>query len=654
MYKDGLLYLKEMRRAMKKIALIMDGWKRYFTYAWPAGILQRIRETGEEINLYIFNSSGDWSRDKEYNTGEYNIYTLPNFNDFDGIIMDVNNIRYTDISRHVIEEVKKSGKPAISVACEIEGMYYVGIDNYSAVSEQMRHLHEVHGCRKFWFVMGPAENYENQMRARAMMDYASLHGIEISQHDFYYDSFEYKTGYEGFQTLFERHQQLPEAIMCANDNIAVGVCEAAAKLGYHVPDDFKVTGFDNFDKASYYFPRISTVEHIREEVGIKCVDLLLGIWNGEAVPRFNFTKTENLYWDSCGCQSDIMIDHREYIKNSVLFDIETENFEEQLLELEYDLMNCKTVAEMSNWLIYCMPSMRCDAMYLVLDEHMNDFKNPNKEFDIHMIDDESFYISGYPSRMNIEFAYENGKVQELLTNSIESLFPLFESNHSGTDFLFLPIHFGNRTAGYIALRNATYLMEQQYLFKVLIVLTSAIENLHEREKLQYMNKVLADKNIRDAMTGLYNRKGYLSLGMDLYERKKDEGEDLTIMFLDLDRLKFINDHYGHEAGDQAICIVASAILKNCNKDAVPIRTGGDEFVIIQPPMTEAEVIVLIDKIKQDIVSACDEMGLPFEITFSAGAVHTDMQKDKSLDDYIRDADEVMYEEKAAKKLERGE
>ena len=44
---------------MKKIALIMDGWKRWFTFAWPAGILQRIRQTGEEVSLYIFNSSGD-------------------------------------------------------------------------------------------------------------------------------------------------------------------------------------------------------------------------------------------------------------------------------------------------------------------------------------------------------------------------------------------------------------------------------------------------------------------------------------------------------------------------------------------------------------------------------------------------------------------
>ena len=82
---------------MKKIALIMDGWKRFFTYAWPAGVLERIRETNEDVNLYIFNSSGDWSRDEDYNIGEYNIYRLPDLNDFDGIIVDLNNIRYPKV-----------------------------------------------------------------------------------------------------------------------------------------------------------------------------------------------------------------------------------------------------------------------------------------------------------------------------------------------------------------------------------------------------------------------------------------------------------------------------------------------------------------------------------------------------------------------------
>lgn len=146
---------------MKKIALIMDGWKRFFTYAWPAGVLERIRETNEDVNLYIFNSSGDWSKDEDYNIGEYNIYRLPDLNDFDGIIVDLNNIRYPKVREYVISSAKATGKPVISIANEIADFYYVGIDNYSAMQEMMAHLYEVHGCRRFWYVMGPDDNYES-------------------------------------------------------------------------------------------------------------------------------------------------------------------------------------------------------------------------------------------------------------------------------------------------------------------------------------------------------------------------------------------------------------------------------------------------------------------------------------------------------------
>ena len=64
-------------------------------------MLFRSRETNEDVNLYIFNSSGDWSRDEDYNIGEYNIYRLPDLNDFDGIIVDLNNIRYSEVREYV-------------------------------------------------------------------------------------------------------------------------------------------------------------------------------------------------------------------------------------------------------------------------------------------------------------------------------------------------------------------------------------------------------------------------------------------------------------------------------------------------------------------------------------------------------------------------
>ena len=639
---------------MKKIALIMDGWKRFFTYAWPAGILQRIKETGEDVNLYIFNSSGDWSLDDDYNIGEYNIYSLPNLSDFDGIILDTNNIRYPDVSKRIIEAAKKTGKPVISIAKEIEDFYYVGIDNYASIQKMIAHLHEKHGCGRFWFIMGPPNNYENQVRVAGLKDYMRSHGIAYQEQDFYYESYAYQCGVHGFEYLYKLSDgYMPEAIICASDNIAVGVCEAAANHGLRVPQDFYVTGFDNFDKAAYYVPKITTIGHIREEVGYRCADILLRIWNGEHVDKFNYTSTECIFWDSCGCKSDTEVDHATHAKGQIIYDIETTEFEEQVLTLEYELMNCKTVKEMSRWIPECIPAMKCDAMYLVLDDHINDFKKKKELYDFHIIQDEEFHIHGYPEKMNVEFAYVDGKIMAY-NNQISGLFPMFDYDKGGTDMLFMPIHFRSRTVGFFVIRNAVYLMEKQYLFRVLNVLISAMENLHEKEKLEYMNHALTELSVRDTMTGLYNRLGYQQIACRYFEEKKKKEENLLIMFADMDKLKHINDHYGHEYGDEAIKLIASAILHNIPEPSIPIRMGGDEFLIMNQIIPEEKAEGLIHKIQNEIQAQVEQKNLPFELSFSIGCIRTDWTADRNLDEYVKEADEIMYQEKSRKKLNRME
>lgn len=637
---------------MKKIALLMDGWKRFFTYAWPAGVLQRIKETNEDISLYIFNSSGDWSRDKDYNIGEYNIYHLPNLNEYDGIIVDLNNIRYPEVRDYVIESAKKTGKPVISIANEIDDFYYVGIDNYAAMQEVIAHLYEEHGCRKFWFVMGPEDNYENGVRASSLKDYLHAQGISYTDADFYYESYEFKCGLNGFEKLCEEHGEVPDAVICANDNIAVGVCEAAEKRGYRVPEDFRVTGFDDFDKASYYSPNITTVSHIREEVGYQCVEIFLKLWRGEEVPRFNYTSHACIFWESCGCKTDKRIDLAESSKEQILHGIEMDEFEEQVLSLEYELLRCNTVEEMSQWIPQCIPAMKCDAMYLIIDEHMNDFRNLKDYYDRHCIENEEFCIQGYPGQMKVEFAYENGKVMDYKGRQIEGLFPMFEANEGGEDFLFLPLHFREYTVGYFVIRNASYLMEKQYLSQVVNVLTSAMENLHKKERLEYMNRVLSDLYVKDAMTGMYNRLGYQKLACSLFDEKKKARENLSIVFMDMDRLKYINDHFGHIHGDWAIKTIAGAILMYCPDGAIAVRTGGDEFLIITDNTDRDVITDMIANIRDEIRATAEKMQLPFPLTVSAGYIITDIETEKVLDDYVREADEIMYQEKTEKHVNR--
>ncbi len=638
---------------MRKIALIMDSWKRWFTYAWAAGILQRIHETGEEVNLYIFNSSGNWSSDQHYNAGEYNIYNLPEFKDFDGIILDLNNVSSEEVYAKVVQRARDAGVPVVSVANEIEGFYYVGIDNYKAMREVIAHLDRDHGCKKFWFIMGPEENYESQLRTQAMKDYMTERNIAFSENDFCHGKFDYQSGLAGFEKLYQTHEDKPDAVICCNDNIAVAVCEAAKSKGYRVPDDFCVTGFDNFDKAAYYYPSITTVSHIREDVGYVSADILLKMWEGKEVPLFNYTATEMICQESCGCTYGKERNIRKYLKNQIMYGIESEDFADEIVSLESLMMQCNTVEEMMYCIPQCIPSLKCDAMYLVMDENINAYKTESERQGWHVTAlDEGFSKCGYPDTMKLKFAYEKDGCQEEENKDVKGIFPMFDFDKGGTDFLFIPIHFGINTVGYFVIRNAVYLMEKQYLFKIINALTGAMENLHKKERVEYMNRKLATLYLMDPLTGMYNRMGYQKLGENFYNIVHSKNKQVAIFFIDLDRLKYINDTYGHEYGDYAICATARSIQKYCDKDAIPARTGGDEFVLLQVFHSEEEVTQLIKDMRKNMEWEASKMSLPFELGVSVGYIVTEPDSELTMADYVKLADARMYEEKIAKKANR--
>lgn len=190
---------------MKKVALFMDGWKRYFTYAWPLGFMQKIKEARADVNLYIFNSNGNWNRDDGYSYGEYNIYNLPELTDFDGIIISVNNIKYPEVTAELLDRIRKSGVPAISLETAFDGLHFVGIDNYDAMYDMTRHMIEEHGAKKVWYLAGPKDNYEAQERCRAFCDCMDVYGLKVEDEDVLFGDFGFNDGVTGFEELLRAH-----------------------------------------------------------------------------------------------------------------------------------------------------------------------------------------------------------------------------------------------------------------------------------------------------------------------------------------------------------------------------------------------------------------------------------------------------------------
>ena len=117
-------------------------------------------------------------------------------------------------------------------------------------------------------------------------------------------------------------------------------------------------------------------------------------------------------------------------------------------------------------------------------------------------------------------------------------------------------------------------------------------------------------------------------------------------------MKYINDTFGHEYGDFAIVSIAKAMLKHCDADAIAARTGGDEFIVLEGAKDEESGRVLAQKIRTELSKTQRAMQLPFDLSASIGVVVAHPGEENVLESYVKQAEMLMYEEKAEKKVSR--
>lgn len=157
-------------------------------------------------------------------------------------------------------------------------------------------------------------------------------------------------------------------------------------------------------------------------------------------------------------------------------------------------------------------------------------------------------------------------------------------------------------------------------------------------KLMTLEKQLEDLSFKDKLTGLYNRN-YMESRANKYVRAEDF--PATLIMADCNYLKKVNDTLGHEYGDMLLRQMAKAIEETIPKECIPMRIGGDEFLILCPKFTADMAEKLITEVKQCFVSRSDSI----LILDAAFGYYT--AEDDTLDFYdaLRLADQAMYEDK---------
>lgn len=634
---------------MKKIALITDGWKRYVTYAWVQGYRRYASQYHLDTDLYVFQSFGNFNTDEGYNSGEYNITRLPDLRTFDGIILDLSNVSDASLKESFLARVRESGVPAISLLEDLPGLYYSGLDNLTDFSILVEHLITEHGCRKLNYVGGSPRNQENQKRLLAYRKTLEKHGILFEPERVIERSFEIKTGIRAF-TEFQQKDLLPEAFVCANDNIAVGVCLAAREAGFSIPEDFLVTGFDNEDKASYCNPRITTADFSKTEIMYHAMELLVDIWNGQTDRWCTYTQAVHIFQESCRCMSECPPDRGQYIIKRILSETRQSDMQNWMIDLNRFLLDCTSYTNLTSHMQMWLHEHQFGNLYLLMNP---DIFHLEKVDILPEIPDDIYRCVGYPDKMTVVHPVSDTEAVMQLSITDGHLLPDITRTGDQNIFVFAPLHFREREVGYVVLQNCDYLLDHQFLFKMLNSFRTALESLYNKLVLCKKNKQLSQLYIHDSLTGLYNRMAYEKLALPLFQKYMQKKKHLGILFVDADHLKYINDNFGHDMGNLAIRSIASAIHKSCPVGSVCMRYGGDEFVCVIPDFDLPRIHQLEKTILHALEEISDVSRFPFPLEASIGSVIAD-DAVFSLNDYINLADQKMYASKKARKAAREE
>jgi diguanylate cyclase (GGDEF)-like protein len=160
-------------------------------------------------------------------------------------------------------------------------------------------------------------------------------------------------------------------------------------------------------------------------------------------------------------------------------------------------------------------------------------------------------------------------------------------------------------------------------------------------------------SLRDELTGLYNRRGFLEVAGQACNQAVRDARSAALIFVDLNGMKRINDEQGHEVGDLALVDTARVLSGALRQADVVARLGGDEFVAFALDFTAADIELLRARLRAQADARIAEQGRSFRLSMSVGAAYLHAGAARGLSELLEQADAAMYEQKNARRSAGG-
>ncbi len=492
-------------------------------------------------------------------------------------------------------------KPVVSVGAPLGTAPVFSVNHKTGFLSILRHLYDHHGYRRFAFAGGPLSNPDAQERAQVFRTFLSESGLTCPGDWFVEGDFSPTGGNLAAEKLVPGSRPEFEVVVCANDDIALGVAEALSHRGLRVPEDVAITGYDNLGLAE--LAGLTTGTQSLFELGYRAAEALWNLALGlPQAPELQLGSAL-VARSSCGCPRS----RRERVSAQEsrlrLVDAEIRNriSRDQLTDLTDMLVNAKSPKDQLEHLAQILPAIGIRRFHLSLED--------NGSLDKSQLGPEpwSFF-------------------EETLYDRDKALGTLFLDPGDRPAMLSLSAEITDRVS-------------------------RGVETVHRIHRLELLvaerTAELRELALRDELTHLYNRRGFLALAEHQLKTHRRSGLPLLLFYGDLDGLKSVNDTWGHDAGDEAIRTAARILVDSFRTEDLVARMGGDEFVMLAPGCTAEDAENLAARL--ETLFEKESQG---QYGISLGWITIDPSAKKPLEEWLVLADEALYRTKLSKKASR--
>ena len=606
---------------MKICAFIGDLYRDY-----SAGIVRTLRERAIERGHHIdvFGNCSVPSDNSLHAQGLKSVMSLPNLHEYDGIVICSDTLDQGGISKELIDTLTSTPDlpPVISIRTIVEGFYSIIPDNRQIMHDVSEYVISKCKTSDIGFVTGRDDLTDSQERLAGFEDAMHEAGYEVSENMIFHGNYWVTQGPQTADFFIKEDGTLPEAIICSNDYMALALMDELTLRGYKLPDDTIITGIDDIEAAGMHIPSLTTSNIPDETLANSAIDTLEKILNGDQVDFYINVPGRLILRESThdGEERDVFDAYRKLdIIRKTAFDV-TRRF--VIMSAAYeDLITPEQYHQATMENLQALDFFtRCYLCYF-RENDRTVFGYFENDGEIHLCD------IAFPS-------------DKLLPDQ-------FLVTDSGIR-IFLPIYYKNEVYGYGAFEvkpDSKEFVNEKLEF-ILMLLGQTINRSNLYSKLFAVSDVM-DMYVRDSLTGLFNRRGFEKNIINYFDKNKQMKNPLAVASIDMDGLKYINDTFGHSAGDDAITAISSCIAKAINKNEIAARMGGDEFAVVLVLDNPGRIGQFIRTLRNLIKKANSDNNYPYLLSASVGTCELTEWHD--LLECMNKADKAMYLEKKTKK-----